>query len=165
MGQRHKLIVELRKLLARPFVFRFLLVLEIRRTFVSAKRKIWLPRAHSLHERGHSLSSLSGHCALLLDNLLTHFLEVAELSLGDVLSLDCAENLLDALRVLGLVESWLLEAKVFKVTASQTSAWQYLRYWPFELKMHSVKLGVHMPVALWTKTATRSIANEFVKYA
>ena len=78
-----------------------------------------LPRAHSLHSRAHLLSSLSGHCALLLDNFLAHFLEVAELSLGDVLSLDCAENLLDALLVLNLVESWLLEAKVSKVTASQ----------------------------------------------
>ena len=58
-----------------------------------------------MHERGHSLSSPSGHCAFLLDNLLAHFLEVAELSLGDVLSLDCAENLLDALLVLNLVES------------------------------------------------------------
>ena len=76
-----------------------------------------LPRAQ--HSRAHTSSSLSGHCTLLLDNFLAHFLEVAELSLGDVLSLDCAENLLDALLVLNLVESWLLEAKVFKATAPQ----------------------------------------------
>ena len=76
-----------------------------------------LPRAQ--HSRAHTSSSLSGHCTLLLDNFLAHFPEVAELSLGDVLSLDCAENLLDALLVLNLVESWLLEAKVSKVTASQ----------------------------------------------
>ena len=60
-----------------------------------------LPRAQ--HSRAHTSSSLSGHCTLLLDNFLAHFLEVAELSLGDVLSLDCAENLLDALLVLNLV--------------------------------------------------------------
>ena len=112
MSQRHELIVRLRKLLPPPFVFRLLLVLEISRTFVGAKREIWrsvlslslspsifpslsciylyqpslfsvvaedltpetakwqLPRAHSLHSRAHSLTSLSGHCARLLDNFL-----------------------------------------------------------------------------------------------
>ena len=78
-----------------------------------------LPRACPLHSREHALKSLSGHCTLFLDHLLANFAEIAELGLSDVLSLHGAEDLLDALLVLDLVESWLLEAKVFKVTAPQ----------------------------------------------
>jgi len=66
--------------------------------------------------------SLAGHRTFLLDNLLTNGLQVAELSLGNVLSLDRAEDLLDALLVLRFIERRFLEAKVLKIPTPQLSS-------------------------------------------
>ena len=70
MSQRYDLIVRLQKLLAPPFVFRFLLVLEIRRTFVGAKREIRWEMGMTFALRALSLS-LSLSFRLAISTLLT----------------------------------------------------------------------------------------------